>query len=426
MRTLLGIRDYTLLWLAQIVSGIGDVLYNVGVMVTIFERTGSALQTAGVLVASSLPGFLLGPFAGAIIDNVPRRHVLLVSELFRALLVATLLFFSSGAQFSVWGIYTVVAGLGAAATFYKPARQALIPSLVPRDQLVRANSLIASTNQATLAAGYALGGLLVVWLGFRVLVIVDLFTFVVAAFLVALIASPSDRLRSAHDVSRDARAMLQAIIAGYNYLRHDRLPRTLVIMEVMEHVPHAVWTSALMLVFVSQALGGTPDDWGYQNAAFYAGMLVGAVFALVIAAPLGRRPGWFIIGNALLFALLTAAYAISPTILVALILCFTFGPTAALRDVAQDSLLQATVGDDLLGRVYALRTAAANLTFMLSGLLLAYLADHFDVRWVYISAAILYLVTGLYALSSPTLRRSQISNTQVAPQSPLSRPNSTL
>lgn len=415
MRQLLKNRDFALLWLAQIVSGIGDVLYSVGVMVTIFERTGSALQTAGVLVASNLPGFLLGPIAGAIIDNAPRRLVLLLSDLFRALLVASLLLFSSGDEFSVLGIYLVVAGLGAATTFYKPARQALLPALVSREELVRANSLIISTYHATLAAGYALGGLLVVWLGFYTLIILDLFIFILAALLVALIRSPADRRRGVGE----RRSLRRAIRDGARYLRDAPLPRTLVIMEVVEHIPHAVWTSALMLVFVSQALNGTPSDWGYQNAAFYSGMLAGAVLAVLIAAPLGRRPGWFIIGNALLFALLTVAYAFSPSVLFAIILCFAFGPTAALRDVAQDSLLQATVEHDLLGRVYALRGAAANLTYMLSGLLLAYLADQFNVRWVYAGAGFLYLLTGFYALSSRALRRSQITEADgVAPPLP--------
>ena len=417
--TLLRNRDYTLLWLAQIVSGIGDVLYNVGVMVTIFERTGSALQTAGVLVASNLPSFVLGPFAGAIIDHVPRRQVLLITDLLRAVLVASLLLFGSGAQFSVWGIYAVVAGLGAATTFYKPARQALIPGLVPRSQLVRANGLIISTTQATLAVGYGVGGLLVVWLGFRALVIIDLLTFLIAATLIAFIAAPSDRQRAANNSPRGLRPLSHAVVEGYNYLRRAPLPRTLVVMELLEHIPHAVWTSALMLVFVSEALGGAPSDWGYQNAAFYLGMLLGAVFAVLIVAPLARRPGWFIIGNALLFAVLTVAYALSPTLLFAVILCFTFGPTSALRDVAQDSLLQATVDEDLMGRVYALRGTAANLTFMLSGILLAALADRFNVRWIYVSAGILYLGTAIYALTSPTLRQSHIAgpHPEFTPQS---------
>ncbi len=418
MRELLNNRNYALLWLAQIMSGIGGVLYHVGVMVTIFERTGSALQTAGVMVASSLPAFVLGPFAGAIIDKASRRSVLLISDLFRALLVGSLLLFSSGDELSVAGIYLVVAGLGAAATFYNPARQALIPGLVPRRQLVRANSLIASTTQAAHAAGYAVGGLLVVWLGFRLLVVVDLITFVLAALFIALTGRAAERRPDA-GAARAPRSLLQAIRDGAVYLRHDRLPRTLVIMEVVEHVPHAVWTSALMLVFVSDVLNGTPADWGNQNAAFYAGMLAGAALAVIIAAPLGRRPGWFIIGNALLFALLTMAYAFSPSILVALLLCFAFGPTSALRDVAQDSLLQATVSHDLLGRVYALRSAAANLTFIISGLLLAYLADHFNVRWVYASAGLLYLATGLYAFSSAALRRSLITDEETAAQSPI-------
>ncbi len=370
METLLRNRNFVLLWLAQIVSGMGDVLYNVGVMVTIFERTGSALQTGGVLVATTLPPFLLGPVAGVLVDRYPRRSMMIAMDLLRAGLVALLLLFIQREGFSVWGIYLIVAGLASATTFYTPARLALLPTLVPRPSLVRANSLIMSTNQATFGAGYALGGILVLRLGFEPLITIDLFTFLAAALLVSLIALPPDRERAPH--SQATQLPWHAIGSALRYLRENPLPRSLLLMEVFEYVPHGLWTSALMLVFVKEALGGTANDWGYQNAAFYGGQLVGAVIAAVVAARLAHRPGWVIIGNAFFFSLLTLSYALSPSVSFAILLCFVFGPTSAMRDVVQDALLQANVAQEVMGRVYALRGMFTNLSFMVAGILFAW------------------------------------------------------
>ena len=412
MRKLLGNRNYLLLWSAQVVSGIGDVLYNVGVMVTIFERTGSALQTAGVLVATTLPQFLLGPFAGALVDDTSRRRTLLAMDLLRGLLVGLLLFFARPTGFNVWGIYAIVAGLSAATTFYNPARQALIPSLVSRQELVRANGLIISTRQATRAVGFAVGGVLIVWLGLSILIVINLVSFLVAGLLAALIRSEDDAQRQVSE-RRGMRSLLRAIRDGYRYVREEPLPRTLVTMELLEHVPHAVWTSALMLVFVRQALGGDPAAWGYQNAVYSAGELVGATLSVAVATHLSQRPGWFIIGNAFLFGLLTAVYALSPTVPVAIVLVFFFGPTFSLRDVAQDSLLQATVDNEIIGRVYALRSTFSNLTFMISGVILAWLADQISVRWIYLLAGFLYALTALYALRSTAMRQSRMAQPTV-------------
>ena len=412
MTTLLRNRNFALLWLAQFASGIGDVLYNVGVMVTIFQTTGSALQTAGVLVATTLPPFLLSPFAGAVVDRYSRRHVMIVMNLLRALLVGLLLLFVRPQNFNLWGIYATVTGLAAATAFYLPARLSIIPSLVVRRQLVRANSLIMSTNQATLAAGYVIGGVLILRVGFHRLVLLDLTTFLVAAALILTIRVDPDALRKkrAFALMTPTVPLWRAVSEGASYLRRHELARPLVVMEVLEHVPHGVWTAAIMLVFVQEALAGNAADWGYQNAAFFSGQLVGAIFATLVARRLAHRPGWMIIGNACLFGLLTIIYALSPTNLFAVVVAFVFGPPSAMRDIAQDSLLQASVAGEVMGRVYALRNMLTNFNIMLSGVAFAWLADLVPIRWIYVLAGVLYLGTAAYALSSLALRRSHIES----------------
>lgn len=405
-RQLLRNRNFLLLLLAQITSRLGDVFYNVAVMVTVFQRTGSALQTAGVMVATTLPSFLLGPFAGVWVDRYPRKRVMLAMDLLRAGLLALLLAMVLRADLNVWGVYGIVAGLSAAATLFEPARLALLPSLVSRKELVHANSLVMSTNQAVYAIGYALGGVLILTIGFEAMIVLDLGSFLLAALVVALLRPPG--VAASATTPRQRLPMRRAVADGLRYLRDHALARPLITMEIMEHFPHAIWTSALMLVFTQEALQAGPAIWGYQNAIFFGGQFVGATFAALISSRLAQRPGWAIIGNAFLFSGLTISYALSPSVAFTLALCFFFGPTSAMRDVAQDSLLQASVDSDVMGRIYATRNMFASLAFMLAGILFAWLADQVDVRWVYGIGGLMYFVTALYAASNAAIRHSRI------------------
>lgn len=402
--SLLRNRNFCLLWLAQIISTLAAILFDVGVMVTIFERTGSALQTTGVTIALTLPPFLFGPFAGAAVDRFPRRWVMVTMEILRAGLMAWL--WLVGAEVNVWLIYLVVAGLSTAATFYDPARLASIPSIVPKTELVRANSLIMGTNQVMFAIGFALGGWLILQFGLPGMVSLTLISFMMAAIVVSLVNMP--HRSSAERQTAQTGSLRRDIVAGVVYLRHHYLARALVTMESLEFFPHAIWNSALMLVFAQQALGATLITWGYQNTAYFTGQLLGAMLATLLAARLGRQPGRMIIGNAFLASLLTLVYALSPNLTVAIIISLFFGPTSAMRDVVQDSLLQANVSPDVLGRVYAMRTMLFNFSFMVAGVSFAWLADHAPIRWVYLLGALLYFGTALYALSSPAIRHSRI------------------
>jgi MFS family permease len=165
-----------------------------------------------------------------------------------------------------------------------------------------------------------------------------------------------------------------------------------------------------MLSFTVQALGAGVDAWGFQSGAFFAGQLLGALLALSFAHRLGRRPGWIIIANGFLMSGLTFAYAASPAVMVAVLISLAFGPPFALRDVAQDSLIQTSVTPEMLGRVYALREMFARMAFLIGGLLFSLLADRIGIREIYALAAVLYLMTALYTLWSAALRESRLAS----------------
>ncbi len=163
-----------------------------------------------------------------------------------------------------------------------------------------------------------------------------------------------------------------------------------------------------MLAFTTKALHGDAVDWGYQATGYFTGMILGSLCALTISDWLARYSGRIIVFNACATGLFTLAYAGSQTVWVAVMWAFVFGPPFAIRDVAQDSLLQSTVEKGQLGRIYATREMLRNAVFMFAGVFFAWASDFVPIRTIYVVGGVLYLMTGLYALSNKPLRESSI------------------
>jgi MFS family permease len=400
-------RSFLLLWLVNICTVLAIEIFSVTILVTIFEQTESTLQAAGTMVARTLAAIVLGPVAGVLVDHFPRKNVLICMDLVRLLLIGGAVWFLLGAEtVPVGGTYLLLAGLSAAGVFHNPARLALIPSLVSREQLVKANSFIVASNQIMMAISYTIGGWLILAVPLRPIAL-GVVALVAIAILAALLMAVPKRQDTGEESEKESFA--GQVASGWRYLSQHPLARPLTIMETAEHLPHGIWTGALLLAFTTQALQGDAPDWGYQVTGYFAGMILGSLAALASSRWLRRHPGRIIIANAFAGGLLTLAYASSQTVWVAVALAFLFGPPNAVRDVAQDSLLQGTVEPGQLGRIYATRAMLANVVFMFAGILFAWLSDLVSIRWIYVSGGLLYLLTGLYALSNKALRESSMA-----------------
>jgi MFS family permease len=405
LTVLLRNRRFVLLWLTQMFVTLGDTLFSLGVMVTVYQYTQSTLQTALVTVATTTPPFLFGPVAGVLVDRYPRRVILVGVNFIKALLVGILFWFLAPTSFYLPGVYLIVFLLAVTGTLYRPSISATIPSLVERNELVRANSLIMTTNQAIMGLGYILGGILLAQLSILNVIAGIVGSYAIATALALLI--PFAKRPATREISQPP-SLFSSMGEGLRYIRGHPLARSLLVMETIEHIPHGLWSSALMLAFTQQALNAGVVEFGYQSATYYLGQWVGGVIAVVLAVRVARRAGWIIISNAFIFGILTLSYAVSPNIFWALVLCFIFGPPAAIRDVAQESLLQATIEPAVRGRVSATKETLAYLAFTLSTLTFAWLSDLITIRYVFMIGGSIYLLTSLYAISNRHIRHARI------------------
>lgn len=404
-------RNFIFLWVVNIAATLAIELFSVTILVTIFQETDSTLQAAGTMVARSLPAFLLGPVAGVLVDRFRRKNVLISMDLVRLMLVGVAILTSQAdGSVPVVGSYLILAALSSAGVFHWPARLALIPSLVAHEELVKANSFIFVSNQIVMAISYTLGGWLILVLPLRQIALLVVMLFALAILAAILMRVPESQ--EAKDASQEE-SFWQSFVSGWHYLREHPIARPLTVIETVEHLPHGVWTGALVLAFTTHALQGDASDWGYLITAYFMGMILGSLAALGMDDWLRRYPGRIIIVTAFVVGLFTLFFAGSQSVWMAAGIAFLFGPPFAVRDIAQDSLLQGTVEEGQLGRVYATREMLRNLVFMFAGLFFAWLSDFMSVRLIYAVGSMIYMLTSLYALSNKALRESKMTSDAV-------------
>ena len=189
MLTVLRQRNFALLWFGQLISMAGDWFLFIALPFYVYNLTGSTLATGAMFIAQLLPSLLLGSVAGVFVDRWDRRRVMIVSDVLRGLVLLLLLAVHSTDL--LWLIYLVAFAQSAVGQFFMPAKNAIIPRLVGGEDLIRANSLNATSDSLTRLIGPSLGGVMFAALGLSSVVIVDALSFFVSAIMIAGMVVPS-------------------------------------------------------------------------------------------------------------------------------------------------------------------------------------------------------------------------------------------
>src|SRR3989338_8596456 len=172
-------RNFFKWWLAQIISNLGDRIHQLALVGLIAERApGSTMSLAKVFLFTILPVFLIQPIVGVWVDRWNRKKTLITCDLARAFLVLgiPLIFMSYS---SMIPIYIIVFAVFTFSRFYIPAKMSFIPDLVRKEDLIEANSLVATTGMIAVVVGCAICGFLIDYGGAKSGFIFDAFTFLV-------------------------------------------------------------------------------------------------------------------------------------------------------------------------------------------------------------------------------------------------------
>lgn len=373
-RAALGHRGFFALWLAHLVSRVGDSIHKIAIIWLVYEVTGDPTILSITVLATVLPYVVVVLPAGAIVDMVNRKHVLVVTEFVCGLVVLAIPLLGRH-EYLVPVVLVVAFVSGVMNAFFIPAQHAIIPNLIPEELLDSANSLSEVTQSASLML-YAVGGLVVGVAGSFAAFYVNSATFLFSALV--LLAVPDSSGASNREgptaVSTVASDVLDEVRGGLAYIRSNRVLR--IIIATVAVINFAVAPLSIVLaVFSSRTLDGGSVVFGAVYASMFAGTFFGGVGVNYVKEWVAARRGAVIVGGVVLNGIAFGATGVLPAhlpspVFVAMVTVALAGVATAAVKISIDTYVQTTVPDEYLGKVFSVIGMLGNV-FRPVGLVLA-------------------------------------------------------
>ena len=210
-------RNFRRLWLAQIVSEIGDWFYTLSIYTLLLQFTGRASSVALALVLQVLPQTLVGPITGVVNDRLKRKHVMIAADLVRFAVVLAMLFVRSRTM--VWLVYPFLIAETTMAAFFEPARSSVIPNIAAESEVLVANTLSSATWSVNLLIGASVGGVVAAFFGRDAVFVLNAISFLMSAVLISGMRFAEPHAESAAPLQARDLVDFSPVIEGFRYIR---------------------------------------------------------------------------------------------------------------------------------------------------------------------------------------------------------------
>jgi DHA3 family macrolide efflux protein-like MFS transporter len=395
--------SFSALWAGQLISLFGDRLNQLALVAVVAISTGSALATGLVFFAATLPNLLLSPIAGTFVDRWDHKEVMVVSDILRAAIVLIL---PVAAITNIVLVYPLIFLVTSISVFFRPARVAILPRIVPEQDLLSANSALWVGETIADIIGYPLAGLFVALLGSAVPLAfwVDSATYLASAGLIASMVVPR-LVRTASDVATPRPGFLAELDAGWQFLRHETVLLANTLQGTVGQFSLGL-SIALTPSFVQTAFGSSGFAWqasyGFLETGIGIGNLIGGFAVGLVGARFMK--GRMVILGYTLWGVLILLFALSNNLGVAIGLAFGQGVANMIFVIPSQTLFQERTPSALMGRVVGFRFALVFGSMTVAMLLGSVLGQVFGPGPVMAVFGLVTVGAGLAGLLVPAVR----------------------
>ncbi|RME27290.1 MAG: MFS transporter [Deltaproteobacteria bacterium] len=395
-------------WTGQLVGQLGDSVYHIGLVWLVVETTGSRLISGFVLSSSYLPVVLFALAAGVIVDRYDRRRIMILCAVLQALLVGMV---ASGVFSGKLGVVSLLVAAFAVATgvaFFNPARDAIIPLLVPGRKINRANSLVQISAQVAFLAGPALAGMFVDAAGLGWLFLFDALTFLFTAAAIWAIRLPARscvhyprQVVMPPELPTPSGSGFSDLKLGLRFAFSDPRIRSLLVITAIDNF--IIMGPAILgvPVWVHDVLGGDASDYAYLTAFLFAGMIACSTVLGVWGKNLPK-------GKAIVVGMILDAVTFLPLYFIdrfwsTALFMFIHGLSVPLITISRATLVHRLVADEWRGRIFSLLNLAVVGFTALSLMAVGPVLQVVGARMLYLLVAIAGGLVGLLAMNARSL-----------------------
>ena len=379
VRLLRGNRNFRRLWMAQIVSEVGDWFYTLSIYTLLLQLTGHAGSVALALMLQVLPQMFVGPTAGVVNDRLKRKHVMIAADIIRCGVVLAMLFVRS--RSTVWLVYPLLLAETSMAAFFEPARSAVIPNVAAEGEVLLANTLSSATWSVNLLIGASVGGVVAAFFGRDTVFVLNALSFLMSALLIG-----GMRFAEPHaDVAAPLRPRdlvdFSPVLEGIRYIRNHPTLLPAVFAKAGELMVGPSWVIFTVMGAREfavhghgiNAAGGAMLGMSILLAGRGLGAMVGPLVAARWAGESDHRLRLGILFGYLTIACGYGVLGASRTVWMAAACAMLAHMGGSTVWVFSTTLLQLHTEDRFRGRVFAADLGLGSLTFAVT----AYLAGRF-------------------------------------------------
>ena len=337
-------RDFNLYWSGVVLSQIGTRGTVAANFYQVYDLTGSVLQTGLVGAGQAVALLLLSPLGGAYADRLDRRKLLQWAQALSLMVALALAVLTFTGEVQAWHVVVSALLTTAAATFDQPARQAIIPAMVPKRQLASAIALLNPSREVAVLVGPALAGVLIAIGGPGLMYAVDVATYAVLVVVLAVLRVPP------LVQSGPPRSVFGSIADGARYVVHRPLITRLMSLDLSATVFSAY--RVLLPAIALDILEVGPTGYGLLSSAPSAGALL-ATYTIFRTVERSGRLGRIVLVSTILYGCAAILLAQSRWFALALVAALLLGAFDAMATTIRHAAVQVDTPDEIRGRVTA-------------------------------------------------------------------------
>lgn len=339
--------NFLFLWQGQFISSTGDVLYEVALGFFLLQEYKSSALMAAVVAVSAVPGIIISPFAGVLIDRVNKKYVLLAVDFFRGIAVTVMAVWIYLGHAPIWLFFATGLIISVGGAFFMPCMKSLLPQIIEREHLMRANSIMNIAYQTTEMGGNSAGGFIYQFSGAKLMFLLDGISYLISGFLLLFLKVDADE----SEMKPNNVPYLTDLKSGLVFtLKFKGLKYMIIMASCLNFFAGGASILLKSLFAYTPELG--IEKYGIAIGAICAGNILGMLFSSIVEIPCQKRLIFFI-ASAMVDSLFNAAFPFVSTYIGYVMLCSAGFANSIINMLILSSVQQCVPGN-MRGKVFSL------------------------------------------------------------------------
>ncbi|KAA6447669.1 MFS transporter [Bacillus swezeyi] len=389
-------KSFYFIWAGQSIANLGDSFYVLVLTLWTYQLTDSAFAASLVAMMQFVGQSVSAVFIPVFTSKYSLKKILIFLQLSQTILLAGLIaLFSINLEIVMIAFFFLIVlmmSLLDGGTI--PVRNSMIPRFVSKNVLLKANSLVLTSDQIVRLLGWLLGGMLAQWLGAQWLLTVTLILYGTSTLSLFFIIDTGKE----DPEPKEKYSFMDKLLSGWKAIYQMPDIRMLTILEMLSMCGRSIWTGAIILVYVNEVLHKSETWWGFINASYFAGTITGGVLVWKFSNKIRKSLFAMILWTSLAIGAATLALALNRYALASLCVVFILGPAFQLRGIAIRTYVQERIQDNMLPKVLSAQHTLSTFVYGLSILIMSSITDIYGVQYVFFTNFFIFLISAILSL----------------------------